>query len=385
MALSVLVVGLGAMGSATAQHLAERGHAVTGFDRFRPPHTYGSSHGQTRIIRQSYWEDSRYVPLLLRAYELWRRLEADTGKSLLHLTGGLLIGPDTGDLVARSTYSAEQFNLPHKVLSPAEVNRSYPMFTLQDNMAAFWEDAAGFLYPEHCVQQQLNQAERAGAELHYNEPALEWTPLQSGGVSVRTAKRTYEADRLIITAGPWAPQVLSTMRLPLEVTRQVLYWFEPLATPELFEEGRFPIFIMQPASTEPVLYGFPSQSGSALSHMHGVKVALHGSHDVCTSETVTREIRPEDIRTIRERLAGTIPGLAGRMLYAETCLYTMTPDEHFVLDQHPDHTQVTIAAGFSGHGFKFASVIGEILAGMATGLAPSYDLNLFSIRRFKTA
>ncbi len=376
---SVIVLGLGAMGSAAAQHLAEQGHPVVGFDRHRPPHSFGSSHGQTRIIRQSYWEDPRYVPLLLRAYELWRRLEVDTGRSLLRLTGGLMIGPAAGDLVARSTNSAEQFDLPHKVLSAAEIRRLYPIFQVQDNMAALWEDAAGFLYPEACVQQQLNQAERAGAQLHYNEPALEWTPLESGGVSVRTANRTYEADRLVITAGPWAPQVLSTMRLPLAVTRQVLFWFEPLAKPELFQEGRFPIFIMQPASTEPSIYGFPSISP----HADGVKVALHGSHIVCTPETVVREILPADERAIRERLSETIPSLAGPLLHAETCLYTMTPDEHFVLDHHPDHAQVIIAAGFSGHGFKFSSVIGEILAGLVNGDESSFDLDLFSVRRFE--
>lgn len=383
MTSSVIVLGLGAMGSAAAQHLAEQGHAVTGLDRFTPPHTYGSSHGETRIIRQSYWEDPRYVPLLLRAYELWRRLEADTGRSLLHLTGGIMMGPAKGDLVARSTNSAEQFNLPHKVLSPAEIRRLYPMFTVEDDMAALWEDAAGFLYPEKCVQQQLNQATRAGAELHYDEPVIGWAALESGGVSVRTERCVYEADRLVMTAGPWASEMLGTLRLPLEVTRQVLYWFEPLATPELFQEGKFPIFLVQPKSKDMVLYGFPSPANSTALYAGGVKVALHGSHDICTPGTVVREVLPEDERAIRQRLAETMPTVAGRLLHAETCLYTMTPDEHFILDQHPDYPQVTIAAGFSGHGFKFSSVIGEILAGMATGQASTFDLELFSIRRFR--
>ncbi len=385
MSSSVIVLGLGAMGSAAAQHLAQRGHAVTGFDRYTPPHTYGSSHGQTRIIRQSYWEDPRYVPLLLRAYELWRRLETDTGQSLLHITGGLMIGSASGDLVARSTRSAEQFNLAHKVLSPTELKRLYPMFTVHDTMAALWEDAAGFLFPEACVEQQLIQAQRAGADLHYNEPALEWIPLESGGVSVRTARGTYQADRLVVTAGPWAPQVLSAISLPLEVTRQVLLWFQPLDSPEQFAEGRFPIFLMQPENNQPVLYGFPSLTGLPLADGGGVKVALHGSHNVCTPENVIRDILPEDERILRERLADTIPGLAGRLLHAETCLYTMTPDEHFILDQHPDHPQVTIAAGFSGHGFKFSSVIGEILAALATGEPHDFDLDLFSIHRFKAS
>ena len=377
---SVIVIGLGAMGSAAAQHIAGRGHHVLGFDQYTPPHSHGSSHGQTRIIRQSYWEDSRYVPLLLRAYELWRKLESDTGQSLLHLTGGLMIGAADGDLVARSTESAERFNLPHRVLSPGEIRHRYPMFAVDDNMAALWEDAAGFLYPEACVQQQLNQAALAGAELHFNEPALEWSVSPAGTVAVRTAQGTYHADHLVITAGPWAPHVLRELHLPIEVTRQVLYWFEPQTNPTLYREGNFPIFLMQTDPAAPVLYGFPATAPE----FNGVKVALHGSHDVCTPETVIHEILPSDEQAIRQRLSETMPTLAGRLLRAETCLYTMTPDEHFVIDRHPHHPQVTLAAGFSGHGFKFANGIGEILADLATGQTPPFDLDLFSIERFQS-
>jgi sarcosine oxidase len=378
MTTNIIVIGLGAMGSATAQHLAERGHRVLAFDQFKPPHTQGSSHGQTRIIRKSYWEDPRYVPLLLRAYELWHKLERDTNRSLLHLTGGLMIGRADGDLVMRSTASAEQFNLPHKILSHSELKRLYPMFIVRENMAALWEHDAGFLYPEACVQQQLNQASRAGADLRYNEQVIEWSTLPGGGVSVRTSQGVYNSDRLVITAGPWAPQILSTMYLPLRVTRQVLCWFEPLSAPDFFHENRFPIFLLQPESDSRVLYGFPSISPD----FEGVKVALHGSHDVCTPETVVRAILPEDERVVRDRLAETMPTLAGRLLHAETCLYTMTPDEHFIIDKHPDYPQVSMAAGFSGHGFKFASVVGEILADMAMDLPPKFDLGLFSARRF---
>ena len=201
---------------------------------------------------------------------------------------------------------------------------------------------------------------------------------------MRTERGTYEADKLVITAGPWGPQVLDNLKLPLEVTRQVLYWFEPLAAPYLFREEHFPIFLMQTELAEPVLYGFPSVLTPTALAGHGVKVALHGSHDICTPESVVRTILPEDERAIRQRLAETVPSLSGRLLHAETCLYTMTPDEHFVLDRHPEYPQVTIAAGFSGHGFKFSSVIGEILADMATGCAPGFDLELFSIGRFRT-
>jgi sarcosine oxidase len=376
---AIIVVGLGAMGSSTALHLAHRGHRVLGFDQFTPPHTHGSSHGETRIIRKSYWEDPRYVPLLLRAYELWRRLEVDTGQSLLHITGGLMIGRVDGDLVARSTASAEQFDLRHEVLSAAQIRRLYPAFRIDDDWAALWETDAGYLNPEACVEQQLQQAALAGSELHFDEAMMEWDALPGGGVSVRTTRATYTADHLVITAGPWAPHILRELNLPLRVTRQVVYWFEPTGSIELFRRERMPIYIREMEKGKPLLYGFPLTGTDT----EGVKVGLHGSDDFCSPDTVNRAIGPDEEHIIRERLADALPLLAGRLLHAETCLYTMTPDEHFVIDTHPEFPQVTLAAGFSGHGFKFASVLGEVLADLATDCSPTYDLELFSLRRFE--
>jgi sarcosine oxidase len=375
---ATIVVGLGAMGSATALHLAQRGQRVLGFDQFTPPHPHGSSHGQTRIIRKAYFEDPRYVPLLIRAYELWRRLEADSGRLLLHITGGLMIGRAGGDLVAGSTASAEQFDLQHEVLSAAQIRRLYPAFRVDDDWVALWERDAGYLHPEACVAQQLQQAALAGAELHFDEPVLKWNALPGGGVSVRTARKTYTADRLVICAGPWAPQILRDLKLPLRVTRQVVYWFEPTGSIEFFGPERMPIYVREMEKGQPMLYGFPLTGPET----EGVKVGLHGSADVCAPETVDRTIDPREELTIRERLADALPLLAGRLLHAETCLYTMTPDENFVIDTHPEFPQVTLAAGFSGHGFKFAGVLGEVLADLATGLKPAYDLELFSLRRF---
>jgi sarcosine oxidase len=375
---NVIVVGLGAMGSATALHLARRGHRVLGFDQFTPPHAHGSSHGQTRIIRKSYWEDPRYVPLLLRAYELWRRLEADSGQSLLYITGGLMIGRADGDLVAGSRASAEQFDLQHEVLSAAQMRRLYPAFRMDDDWLALWEREAGYLDPEACVEQQLQQAALAGAELHFDEPVMEWNALQGGGVSVRTARATYNGDHLVITAGPWAPQILRELNLPLRVTRQVVYWLEPTGSIELFRWERMPIYIREMEKGQRLLYGFPLTGPDT----EGVKVGLHGSDDFCTPDTVDRAIGASEERIIRERVADALPLLGGRLLHAETCLYTMTPDENFVIDTHPEFPQVTLAAGFSGHGFKFASVLGEVLADLAMGSKPAYDLELFSLRRF---
>jgi sarcosine oxidase len=376
---TIIIIGLGAMGSATALQLVARGHHVVGFDQFTPPHSYGSSHGQTRIIRQSYWEDPRYVPLLLRAYELWRRLEVDAGQSLMHITGGLMIGRGGGDLVARSTASAERFALPHEVLSAAQIRRLYPAFAIDDDWVALWERNAGYLHLEACVAQQLQQSALAGAELHFNEPVMQWNALPGGGVFVRTARETYTGDHLVITAGPWAPQILRELNLPLSITRQVVYRFEPIGSIDLFRRDRMPVYVREMEKGQPLLYGFPLTGPDS----EGVKVGLHGSNEFCTPDTVDREIRPEDERVIRERLAEALPLLAGRLLHAETCLYTMTPDEHFVIDKHPEFSQVTLAAGFSGHGFKFASVLGEVLAELATDKKPAYDLALFSLRRFE--
>jgi sarcosine oxidase len=378
---AILVVGLGAMGSATALHLAQRGHRVLGFDQFTPPHSQGSSHGQTRIIRKAYWEDARYVPLLLRAYELWRKLEADSGQALLHITGGLMIGRADGDLVARSTASAEQFDLQHEVLSAAEMRRLYPAFRIDDDWVALWERDAGYLCPETCVEQQLEQAALAGAELHFDEPVMEWNAQPGGGVSVRTTRGRYAEDRLVITAGPWAPQILRELNLPLRVTRQVVYWFAPTGSIEFFRPERMPIYVREMEKGQPMLYGFPMAGAET----EGVKVGLHGSDDSCSPETVDRAIGADEERVIRERLADALPLLGGQLLHAETCLYTMTPDEHFVIDTHPEFPQVTLAAGFSGHGFKFASVLGEVLADLATDRKPAYDLELFSSRRFDGA
>jgi sarcosine oxidase len=376
---TIIVIGLGAMGSSTALHLAARGHRVFGFDQFTPPHSYGSSHGQTRIIRQSYWEDSRYIPLLLRAYELWRRLEIDTGQSLLHIIGGLMIGRAGGDLVFRSTASAERFGLPHEVLSASQIRRLYPAFRIEDDWVALWERDAGYVHPEACVALQLQQSALAGAELHFNEPVTEWNA-SPGGVLVRTARQTYAADHLVITAGPWAPQILRELNLPLSVTRQVVFRFEPIGGIELFRPERMPIYIREMEKGPPLLYGFPLTGPDS----EGVKVGLHGSNEFCTPDTVDREIGSEDERVIRERLAEALPLLAGRLLHAETCLYTMTPDEHFVIDKHPEFSQVTLATGFSGHGFKFASVLGEVLAELSMDSKPAYDLELFSLRRFQS-
>ncbi len=378
--MDVIVIGLGAMGSAAAQHLAERGCGVVGFDQFAPPHSFGSSHGLTRIFRQAYFEDHRYVPLLMRSFELWQRLERDSGQRLLHLPGALVIGPSDGQLVKRSAESAQMFGLSHEIFNAGELKRRYPVLTVNSGTAALLERDAGYLRPEACIEQQLRQAAKAGAELHLNEQVVSWQAGQSGsGVTVRTAKATYTADHLVLTAGPWSPRILAELGLPLRVTRQVLCWLQPKQRLEHFREDRLPVYLIEADRGRPLLYGFPLTGADA----EGVKVALHGVEELCTPNSICREIRPADERAIRERLADILPDLAtGEFLRAETCMYTMTPDENFVLGAHPHHSTVTLAAGFSGHGFKFAPVIGEIVADTVLQTAARWDLDLFSPHRF---
>jgi len=376
----VIVIGLGAMGSATAAYLAGQGCSVAAFDRFTPPHAQGSSHGRSRIYRYAYWEDSRYVHLMLRAGELWKKLSQESGVSLMHRTGALMIAPENGQVVRRSAESARLFGLKHEIVAADEIRRRWPVFHVEEGTLALFEEDAGYLDPEVCVREQLKQAARDGAGLHFDEPVLDWSA-DGNGVRIQTGRGTYRAGRLVMTAGPWTLQVLADAGFPLRVTRQVVFWFEPGDRLDLYRAGRLPVYLFESADGRPLIYGFPLTGEDA----EGVKVAAHGSTESCTPESVCREVRPEDEIAIRERLAETLPTLSGRLVRAETCLYTMTPDENFILGRHPDHSSVIVAAGFSGHGFKFAPAVGEILGELAIHGQSSLDIEMFSPLRFAFA
>ncbi len=329
------------------------------------------------MIRQAYWEHPHYVPLLLRAYELWKRLELDSGADLLHITGGLVIGSQTGDLVRRSRASCEAHGLPYQMLSAAELRRRFPVFRVGDHQHALFEAQAGYLRAEECVRQQIALSARAGAALHFGEQVLAWE-VRPGSVRVTTTRATYEAERLVITAGPWTAQTLRELALPLTVTRQILFWFAPSSNASQFQEKRLPVYLFEAPDGEPMLYGFPETADeSGL-----VKVALHGSSDLCTPESVERTVGQQEIDAMRARLRTTLPLLSERCVRTETCLYTMTPDEHFIIDRLPTAPQVTFACGFSGHGFKFANLVGEILADLSCAGTTPHPIDLFSLRRF---
>ncbi|MBV9864294.1 MAG: N-methyl-L-tryptophan oxidase [Abitibacteriaceae bacterium] len=376
----VIVIGLGGMGSAAAYQLASRGQRVLGLERHTPVHHWGSSHGQSRIIRQAYFEDPAYVPLLLRAYELWKQLEREVGQELLTITGGLMLGPPNSEVILGSIRSAQEHNLPHEIWDASEIKRRFPPLQPDAQVVALYEEQAGFVHPEAAVRSYLQRAEQLGAILHFEEPVTAWTAAPSGdGVRVTTAQGTYEAGRLVIAPGAWAPEVLSSLGLPLEVQRQVMYWFDPLGGVEPFSVGHFPIYIWDCADGA-YFYGFPAHNGP----QGGVKVAFHTFGTPCTPNAIDREVDATEIERMRSYLASRIPALNSVCLNAVTCMYTNTPDQHFVIALHPQHPQVAIAAGFSGHGFKFASVVGEILADLVMEGATRHPTALFAPQRLIT-
>ena len=372
----VIVAGLGGMGSSAAYHLSGRGKRVLGLERYSPAHDKGSSHGQSRIIRLAYSEDPAYVPLVLRAYELWERLERETDEDLMTITGGLMIGAPGSKYFEGSKQSAEMYDLPHEVLDAAELKRRYPVFDPTPDTVAFFEKRAGFLRPEASVMAHLDRATSLGADLRFGEELLSWEPTESG-VLVETASGTYEAERLVVSAGAWAPKLLAELGLPLEVTRQLLFWFDPKGGLEPFLPDRFPIFIWVPEDGNS-FYAIPAHDGPG----SGVKVAFFRADGKPSDpETIDREVHDEEIEYIRSYLARYVPDLDGDFLHAKTCMYTNTPDEHFVISTHPHYPQVAIAAGFSGHGYKFCSVVGEVLADLVTDGETPHPIDLFSPAR----
>jgi sarcosine oxidase len=369
----VLVLGLGAMGSAAAYHLARRGQRVIGLEQFTQAHDRGSSHGRSRIIREAYFEHPAYVPLIQRAYDLWETLQREGGTRLLLPTGGLMIGPESGVLVQGALASAHTHALAHEVLSSQTLRARYPAFMVGDETVAVWEPRAGVLFPEFCILAHLRGATRSGAVLKFEERVQGWQA-RDGQVEVRTDRGVYGASHLIITAGPWAGAVLGDLGLPLTVERNVMYWFDP-REPGMFTPDRCPVYIYE-YDSDAFIYGFPQVGRD------GVKVAHHHSGEYGTPETIRREVTQEETDRFRTILARTVPALNGTLLRTATCMYTNTPDGHFIIDRHPHHPRVTIAAGFSGHGFKFAAVVGEILAELALYGHTRHPIELFRLSRF---
>ncbi|MGH3493115.1 MAG: N-methyl-L-tryptophan oxidase [Sciscionella sp.] len=375
----VIVLGLGGMGSAAAYRLAQRGQRVLGLDGFDPAHDQGSSHGGSRIIRQAFFEDPAYTPLLLRAYELWAEVERASATRIMHTTGGVMVGAPESRTVAGSVRSAREWGLRHEILDAAQLAKRFPTMAPRQGEIALYEPKAGFVVPEASVRAHLALARGAGAQLHFREPVVDWFATDSG-VAVRTARGHYRAEKLVVCPGAWAPQLLSDLGIPLVVERQVQYWFQPRGGIAPYREDVHPIYIWEGAGGRQV-YGFPMHGRES----DGVKVALFRGGVPCTPQTIDRKVAPGEIAAIAEFAGRHLPNLPGRFLRAKTCMYTSTPDEHFVIAPHPEHENVTVACGFSGHGFKFASVVGEILADLSVDGATSHSIELFDPRRSQLA
>ena len=367
----VIIAGLGAMGSAAAYYLARRGRRVLGLDRYAPPHALGSSHGQSRIIREAYFEHPLYVPLVQRAYELWAELEQEAGRPLVRQTGGVMIGPPDGMLVSGSQRSARVHCLPHETLSAVDLRRRFPALEPGGDMIGVWEPRAGVLFPEACVGAQLEMARRQGAQLKFDEPVERWQ-IDGDGIRVITDRQEHCGAQLLLCAGPWVRGLCSDLALPLTVERQVLFWFEPAAHAERFDPARCPIygFEYMPGC---MFYGFPDLGT-------GVKVARHHEGEITDPERVRRSVDAEEIAAIRPLLQRFVPDANGPLRSAAVCMYTNMPDSHFLIDFHPAHRQVLIASPCSGHGFKFAPAIGEVLADLLTAGHSRFDLDPFRIR-----
>ncbi|MCB1121744.1 MAG: N-methyl-L-tryptophan oxidase [Verrucomicrobiae bacterium] len=365
------------MGSATCYHLAKRGIKVLGIEQYDLPHNQGSHHGKSRMIRQAYYEHPDYVPLLKRAYQLWEELEKAGQKKILHRTGALYLSHPAGSVVEGSLRSAREHRLPHRHLKPEEIHTDFPPFSVPETFEGFFEKDGGYVLPEMGVEEHAWQACSDGAKILTNTPATRWS-CGNHSVEVETKEGMVEADQLIITTGAWTGKVMKDLGIDLAVTRQVQAWFEPTEDTERFNPENFPCWFIE---TDPPHghYGFPILPGRK-----GLKVAEHKPGEVIPLSEIGRamadptEVELAKLQTVMNRY---LPGSAHRLLNACTCYYTNSPDQHFIVGRHPLHDRVSFATGFSGHGYKFAPVMSEILADLATRGKTDHPIAFLSPKR----
>ncbi|MEP7380770.1 MAG: N-methyl-L-tryptophan oxidase [Gemmatimonadota bacterium] len=368
----VAIVGLGAMGSAAAYHLAKRGQRVVGIDRFSPPHALGSSHGRSRMIREAYFEDPIYVPLVQRAYALWADLQREAAGAPFFLrTGGLMIGPEGCALVAGTLRSVETHGLAHEVLPARALHRQYPAFAPLDDMVGVLDPNAGILFPESIIEAHLRLAEQHGAVVVRDTVVHGWE--RTGDVlEIRAGDETITARQIVIAAGAWTSSLLPA--LPLTVERQVIHWFDPAQEPDYFTPKRMPVSMWE-LHNGSLFYTKPDLGD-------GVKVGVHHGGRMVSPDDIDRRINDAEDAYVYDLLRRFVPFAKGHPLERAVCMYTNTPDRHFIIDRHPDDRSVLILSACSGHGFKFSSVLGEIAADLVTTGSSAFDLSRFSLSRF---
>ena len=371
----VIVIGGGAMGSATAYELIKRGAKTRLFEQYMMGHDLGSSHGYSRIIRRDYYEAPDYVPLVDRAYELWRETEETLGDKLLFITGIVGMGLPGGEYLTGSALSCKLHAIPHERMSAAETRKRFPQFNPPDHFQAVFQKDGGILAIERCILTYRTLSRKKGGLIHEDEEVLAIVP-ENGGKSfrVKTRKGEYTAEKVVVCAGPWASRLLKDLKLPLEVERQTLGFYIPPER-EIFELGRMPVFFFDFGDSN--YYGFPFFGVDC------VKVARHhGGKLNVVPETVERNFTDDDNQQLVRFLKEYMPRAAGPMRMGKVCLYTNTPDHHFILDHHPEYKNMSIATGFSGHGFKFASAVGEVMAELALKGTSKLKIDFFSMKRF---
>ncbi|MBC8108326.1 MAG: N-methyl-L-tryptophan oxidase [Anaerolineae bacterium] len=371
----VIVIGVGGMGSSTCYELARRGVRVLGLEQFGIAHDRGSSHGYTRMIRLAYYEHADYVPMLRRAYEKWREIETVSGEKILHITGGIYAGASDGELVPQSANAAREYGIEHETLDRAEIAKRFPQLLLPNDFIGLFEPAAGFVRPELAVSTFVRHAMLAGAEIHVNEPVLAWSA-EPNAISVTTDVATYTADRVIFTAGPWTSKLVRDLGIPLVVTRQVLGWVQPNDSAP-FGRNRFACWAIEQPD-ESLYYGAPLNDFEP-----GLKIAHHKPGPPTDPDDVSRDLTPTDERAVQRIVTDVLPSAAGAITEMRVCLYTNSPDSHFIIGEHPNDSRILLACGFSGHGFKFASVMGEVMCDLATKGRTTLPIEFLSPTRFR--
>ncbi|MED1951417.1 N-methyl-L-tryptophan oxidase [Brevibacillus centrosporus] len=369
----VIVLGAGSMGMAAGAFLAKQNARVLLIDAFDPPHANGSHHGDTRMIRHAYGEGKKYVPMVLRAQKLWEELEAETGKHLFERTGVLGLANIGSAFLEEEIISAKQFDLPLEILMAEEVKKRWPGITVSDEIMGAFEPSSGILYSEECIRAYRQVATQHGADLLTNTPAKSIT-YHADGVTVHTEKGDYHADKLIVTGGSWTGSLLKDLELPLQPFRKTVVWYE--ADEAMYGLGKFPSYFMDLPNDR--FYGFPSIQGS------GLKIGSHDAGRNIDPDRVNRLFGSEpdddgDLGTVAQRF---LPGVTNNRVRGQVCLVTWTPDHDFIIDRHPNHDHVLIVSACSAHGFKFASVVGEISAQLTLQGKTDFDLTPFALSRF---
>jgi sarcosine oxidase len=377
----VVVMGVGSMGSASCYWLAKRGYKVLGLEQFAIPHEQGSHTGQSRIIRKAYFEHPDYVPLLKRAYDNWQQLEVLTGKSIYFRTGLVYYGRPDQELIKGVKKAAALHDVPLEYLNRGQSLSQFPAFRVPEYFETIHEPDAGFIPPEMAITLYKEEAEKKGAAIHMNEAVLEWKK-ENGGMKIVTDKNTYYSKKLVITAGAWAGRMLPQLGTELNVTRQAIAWIEP-RNPDSFLLGHFPCWLVEDEK-KGVYYGFPILPAGKFNGPAALKIAHHYPGQLTDPDHVNRQINQEDEEDIHFALEKYLPDAGHKIAHWKTCLYTNSTDENFIIDHLPGYDKdVAIACGFSGHGFKFVSVIGEVLADLAMEGQTQLPIGFLSLKRFQ--